>query len=66
MNKFLAVIAMIAAAAFTLQAQAASHAGAAPMKASEPAKADAKKDAAKKDAKKDEKKAEEKKDEKKK
>jgi hypothetical protein len=50
MNKFLAVIATIAAAAFTLQAKAASHAGAAPMKASEPAaKADMKKDAAKKD-----------------
>lgn len=63
MNKFLAVIAMIAAAAFSLQAQAASHAGAAPMKASEAAsKPDAKKDAAKKDApKKDEKKADEKK-----
>jgi hypothetical protein len=65
MNKLLALIAMVAAAAFTLHAQAASHAGAAPMKASEPAAkaSDAKmekKEAAKKETKKEEKKGEKK------
>jgi hypothetical protein len=62
MNKLLPLIALVAAA-FTLQAQAASHAGAAPMKASEPAAkaSDAKKADAKKADKKEEKKAAEKK-----
>jgi hypothetical protein len=60
MNKLLPLIALVAAA-FAMQAQAASHAGAAPMKASEPAAkaSDAKKADAKAE-KKEEKKAEKK------
>ena len=37
MNKLVSILAVTAAAAFTVQAYAASHVGAAPMKASEPA-----------------------------
>jgi hypothetical protein len=60
MKKLLTLSTLIAAA-FAFNAQAASHAGAAPMKASEPAAkaSDAKKDAAKAE-KKEEKKAEKK------
>jgi ribosomal protein L12E/L44/L45/RPP1/RPP2 len=55
MNKLLSTLVLAVSAAFTLNVQAASHAGAAPAKASEPAKAGDKKEMKKED-KKDEKK----------
>ncbi len=64
MSKLLSTLIFAAVATIGLNAQAASHAGGAPMKASEPAgkaSAPAKKEAEKKDAKKDDKKKEEKK-----